>query len=42
MLGKEDIENKLKLYKKDKNGNREAKEIKIENPDIKLDKLLSS
>lgn len=42
MLGKEDIENKLKLYKKDKNGNREAKEIKIENPDIKLDKLLSA
>ena len=42
MLGKEDIENKLKLYKKDKNGNREAKEIKIDNPDIKLEKLLSA
>lgn len=42
MLGREDIEEKLKYFKKDKNGNREAKEIKIENPQIKLDKILSS
>ena len=42
MLGKEDIENKLKYFKKDKNGNREAKDIKVENPDIKLEKILSS
>ena len=42
MLGKEDIESKLKYFKKDKNGNREAKDIKVENPDIKLEKILSS
>ena len=42
MLGREDIEEKLKYFKKDKNGNREAKEIKIENPQIKLDKILSA
>ena len=42
MLGREDIEEKLKYFKKDKNGNREAKDIKIENPQIKLDKILSS
>lgn len=42
MLGREDLEEKLKYFKKDKNGNREAKEIKIDNPDIKLDKLLSA
>lgn len=42
MMGRQEIEEKLKLYKKDKNGNREAKDIKIDNPDIKLDKILSS
>lgn len=42
MLGREDLEEKLKYFKKDKNWNREAKEIKIENPDIKLEKLLSA
>lgn len=42
MLGREDIEEKLKYFKKDKNWNREAKEVKIENPDIKLDKILSA
>lgn len=42
MLGREDIENKLKYFKKDKNWNREAKEIKIDNPQVKLDKILSA
>lgn len=42
MLWREDIEEKLKYFKKDKNWNREAKEIKVENPDIKLDKILSA
>lgn len=42
MLGREDLEEKLKYFKKDKNGNREAKEVKIENPQIKLDKILSA
>ena len=42
MLGREGIEEKLKYFKKDKNGNWEAKTIKIENPQEKLDKLLSA
>lgn len=42
MLGKWNIEEKLKFFKKDKNWNREAKDIKIENPQIKLDKILSA
>lgn len=42
MLGREGIEEKLKYFKKDKNGNWEAKEIKIENPQIKLEKILSA
>ena len=42
MLWKEWIEEKLKYFKKDKNGNWEAKTIKIENPQEKLDKLLSA
>lgn len=42
MLGREDLEEKLKYFKKDKNWNREAKDIKIENPQIKLDKILSA
>ena len=41
MLGREDLEEKLKYFKKDKNWNREAKDVKIENPQIKLDKILS-
>lgn len=42
MLGREDLEEKLKYFKKDKNWNRKAKDVKIENPDIKLDKILSA
>ena len=42
MLGREDLEEKLKYFKKDKNWNREAKDVKIENPQIKLDKILSA
>lgn len=42
MLGREELEEKLKYFKKDKNWNREAKDVKIENPQIKLDKILSA
>jgi hypothetical protein len=42
MLGRENIENKLKYFRKDSNGNWVAKGIKIEDPQAQWDKIVKS
>jgi len=42
MLGKDKIEEKLKYFRKDNNGDWIAKDIKIESPQEKRDKIEKS